>query len=191
MNRVSLVEFENLKYEDYKEIAKDDFEKIAKYFEEEYGIQVIVDGMIDGAAKRAEKINQGSRPIIRDMHNSFNNILLAKIKEDKIGKKKQGLFQTLRAKIRKDETEKNAEGKTFSAFYDSDKDEFQIFEINKDGEIVSTTKAGIVFQAELDEQIRKEKALEDANKSKEEKAPEEIDLEKMLANFNIEGAIAS
>ena len=191
MNRVKLVEFENLKYEDYKEIAKDTFEDIAKYFEKQYGMKVIVDGIIDGAAKRAVRINQGSRPIVEDMSDGFMNILMAKLREDETGEKRKGLFQTLREKLRKDETGKNAEGKTFSAFYDSDKDEFQIFEINKAGEIVNTTTAGIVFQDELDEQIRKEKALEDANKPKEEKAPEEIDLEKILANFNIEGAIAS
>lgn len=165
MNRVNLVEFENLRYEDYKEIAKDTFEGIAKNFEKQYGIQVNVDGIIDGAAKRAEKINQGSRPIVDDMINGFIQILMAKRRED--------------------ETGENGKGKTFSAFYDQDKDEFQISEINKAGEVVNTTTSGIVFQDELDEQIRKEKALEDANKPKEEKTPEQIELEKVLANLNI------
>lgn len=165
MNRVNLVEFENLKYEDYKEIAKDTFEGIAKNFEKQYGIKVNIDGIIEGAAKRAEKINQGSRPIVDDMSNGFIQILMAKRRED--------------------ETGKNAEGKIFNASYDADKDEFQISEVNEAGEVVNTTTAGIVFQDELDEQIRKEKALEEANEPKEEKTPEQMQLEEGLANLNI------
>lgn len=139
MNRVNLIEFENLKYENYKAIAKDTFEKIANTFEKQYGIKVNVDGIIEGAAKRAEKINQGSRPIVDDMSNGFVQILMAKRREG------------------------NSRGKLFSASYDADKDEFKLSETSPNGEIINTTTESINFQEALDAQIHKEDALKEVN----------------------------
>lgn len=172
MNRVNLIEFDNLKFEDYKEIAKDTFENIAKNFEKHYGMKINIDEMVENAAKRAEKINQGSRPIVDDMSNGFVQVLMEKRRED--------------------ETGKNGKGKVFKSSYDAEKDEFSLSEINKDGEVVNITTSGVVFQDELDEQIRKEKALEDASKAEEEKqeSTEELEMEKILANININSAAA-
>ena len=169
MNRVCLVEFENLKFEDYIEVAKDTFGKIAQTFEKKYGMKVNVDGIIENAAKRAEKINQGSRPIVDDMSNGFVQILMEKRREDATGK--------------------NGKGKMFNAFYDADKDEFTLSEVNAAGDVLNTTTSSIVFQEELDEQIAKEKAQEEVNKPQEEKAssPSDADMAAALEQLRALG----
>lgn len=67
MNRFELIEFDNLSNEDYKQLAERLFNGVAESYKNKYNITVNIDGMIDGAADKAEQINRGARPIINNI----------------------------------------------------------------------------------------------------------------------------
>ena len=110
MNRFKLIEFDNLSNEDYKQLAKKLFNEVAENYKNKYKITVNTDGMLDGTANKAEKINRGARPII-------NNI-------------KTSLIYAV------NKTRKNCEGvNSFKASYDEQKGEIKITGVDrKEGE---------------------------------------------------------
>lgn len=63
LNRVKLIEFENLKAAEYKEIAIRPFYQLVLRYKLQYGINIDLNGTIDAVAQRVEEQNKGARPI--------------------------------------------------------------------------------------------------------------------------------
>lgn len=63
LNRVKLIEFENLKAAEYKEIAMMPFYQLVLRYKSQYGINIDLNGTIDAVAQRVEEQNKGARPI--------------------------------------------------------------------------------------------------------------------------------
>lgn len=63
LNRIKLIEFDNLTAEEYREIAMWPFIHLASRYSVQYGINLDLNGTIDAVAKRVEQLNKGARPI--------------------------------------------------------------------------------------------------------------------------------
>lgn len=80
MNRLQLIEFDNLNLEDYKKLANRTLLKVANKFEKKFGVKVHIDGAVDGIAECANKLNRGSRPIMNELKNALTSLLYEKRK---------------------------------------------------------------------------------------------------------------
>lgn len=63
LNRIKLIEFDNLSAEEYKEIAIIPFSQLAQRYKIQYGIDLDFNGTIDEIAQKVAEINRGARPI--------------------------------------------------------------------------------------------------------------------------------
>lgn len=63
LNRIKLIEFDNLSAEEYKQIATPLFVKLAARYKMQYKIDLDLNGTIDEVAKKTEELNRGARPI--------------------------------------------------------------------------------------------------------------------------------
>lgn len=63
LNRIKLIEFDNLSAFDYKQIATVPFAQLAARYKVQYGINLDLNGTIDAVAQRVEELNKGARPI--------------------------------------------------------------------------------------------------------------------------------
>ena len=78
LNRIKLIEFDNLSAFDYKQIATVPFAQLAARYKVQYGINLDLNGMIDAVAQRVEELNKGARPIFTYLE-SLNDKLLNEV----------------------------------------------------------------------------------------------------------------
>ena len=63
LNRIKLIEFDNLSAEQYEEIAALPFAELAARYKEQYGIVIDLNGTIRDVAQKVAELNKGARPI--------------------------------------------------------------------------------------------------------------------------------
>ncbi len=99
LNRIKLIEFDNLSAPEYREIAFEPFIKLAIRYKAQYGIDIDLNGTVDTVAKRTEQLNKGARPIfayLEDLNDKLlNEVVLCNLKK--------GHSQTLKYKVYFDE----------------------------------------------------------------------------------------
>ena len=78
LNRIKLIEFDNLSAFDYKQIATVPFAQLAARYKVQYGINLDLNGTIDTVAQRVEELNKGARPIFTYLE-SLNDKLLNEV----------------------------------------------------------------------------------------------------------------
>ncbi|MEI3542343.1 MAG: AAA family ATPase [Acutalibacteraceae bacterium] len=78
LNRIKLIEFDNLSAFDYKQIATVPFAQLAARYKVQYGINLDLNGTIDAVAQRVEELNKGARPIFTYLE-SLNDKLLNEV----------------------------------------------------------------------------------------------------------------
>lgn len=78
LNRVKIIEFENLSAADYKEIAQKPFSQLVERYKTQYETDVDLNGVVDEVAQKVHELNRGARPIF-DYLDSLNNELLNEI----------------------------------------------------------------------------------------------------------------
>lgn len=78
LNRIKLIEFDNLSAEYYEEIAVPHFTELANRYKTQYGVTLDFNGTIKEVAKRVEDLNKGARPIF-DYIELLNNKLLDEV----------------------------------------------------------------------------------------------------------------
>lgn len=78
LNRIKLIEFDNLTAADYKDIAMVPFVQLALRYRAQYGINLDLNGTIDAVAQRVEELNKGARPIYTYLE-SLNDKLLNEV----------------------------------------------------------------------------------------------------------------
>ena len=78
LNRIKLIEFDNLSAFDYKQIAAVPFAQLAARYKVQYGINLDLNGTIDAVAQRVEELNKGARPIFTYLE-SLNDKLLNEV----------------------------------------------------------------------------------------------------------------
>ena len=78
LNRIKLIEFDNLTATEYKEIAMIPFVQLALRYKAQYGINIDLNGTIDAVALRVEKLNKGARPIFTYLE-ALNDKLLNEV----------------------------------------------------------------------------------------------------------------
>lgn len=109
LNRVKLVEFENLEKEAYKEIAEIPFVELVERYKSEYGIELNLKDVLDQVAAKVEEINKGARPIY-DIVANLNEKILSEV-------------------ILKNATGETYKDKSFDVFYNKDKNDFSLKEV--------------------------------------------------------------
>ena len=96
LNRIKLIEFDNLSAPEYSEIALEPFVKLAIRYKTQYGIDIDLNGTINAIAQRTEQLNKGARPIfayLEDLNDKLlNEVVLRNLKK--------GHGQTLKYKVR-------------------------------------------------------------------------------------------
>ena len=75
LNRVKLIELENLSAKEYKEIAVEPFAELATKYHRQYGIDINFGNALDTLAQKVEELNKGARPIFNYV-DSLNDKLL-------------------------------------------------------------------------------------------------------------------
>lgn len=75
LNRVKLIELENLSAKEYKEIAMRPFAELAARYHHQYGIDLAFGNTLDSLAQKVEELNRGARPIFNYVE-SLNDKLL-------------------------------------------------------------------------------------------------------------------
>lgn len=78
LNRIKLIEFDNLTAAEYKEIAMVPFVQLALRYRAQYGINLDLNGTIDAVAQRVEELNKGARPIFTYLE-ALNDKLLNEV----------------------------------------------------------------------------------------------------------------
>ncbi len=78
LNRIKLIEFDNLSAFDYKQIATVPFAQLAARYKVQYGINLDLNGTIDAVAQRVEELNKGARPIFTYLE-ALNDKLLNEV----------------------------------------------------------------------------------------------------------------
>lgn len=78
LNRIKLIEFDNLTAAEYKEIAMVPFVQLALRYRVQYGINLDLNGTIDAVAQRVEELNKGARPIFTYLE-ALNDKLLNEV----------------------------------------------------------------------------------------------------------------
>ena len=63
LNRIKLIEFDNLSAEQYEEIAALPFAELAARYKDQYGIDIDLNGTIKDVAQKVAELNKGARPI--------------------------------------------------------------------------------------------------------------------------------
>ncbi|MDQ5983372.1 MAG: hypothetical protein RUMPE_00383 [Eubacteriales bacterium SKADARSKE-1] len=109
LNRIHLIEFENLSTQEYQEIAETPCKELAMRFLQEYKILIDLRKVPQVIAERTSKLNKGARPIY-----NFIEELNTKILDEVILKGRQ---------------DKNYTGKIFGVSYDETENEFKITEL--------------------------------------------------------------
>lgn len=78
LNRVKLIELENLSAKEYKEIAMRPFAELAARYHQQYGIDLAFGNTLDILAQKVEELNRGARPIFNYVE-SLNDKLLNEV----------------------------------------------------------------------------------------------------------------
>ena len=78
LNRVKLIELENLSAKEYKEIAMRPFAELAARYHHQYGIDLAFGDTLDSLAQKVEELNRGARPIFNYVE-SLNDKLLNEV----------------------------------------------------------------------------------------------------------------
>lgn len=78
LNRVKLIELENLSAKEYKEIAMRPFAELAARYHHQYGIDLAFGNTLDTLAQKVEELNRGARPIFNYVE-SLNDKLLNEV----------------------------------------------------------------------------------------------------------------
>lgn len=78
LNRVKLIELENLSAKEYKEIAMRPFAELAARYHHQYGIDLAFGNTLDILAQKVEELNRGARPIFNYVE-SLNDKLLNEV----------------------------------------------------------------------------------------------------------------
>ena len=111
LNRIKFINFENLSFEQYKEIAQAPCADLQKNYLASYKIFVDFNDAIERIADLTEKLNQGARPI-QDFVDKLNEKILTEV-------------------ILKNSKDRNYEGKTYKVSYDESREDFVVNEIKK------------------------------------------------------------
>lgn len=78
LNRLKLIELENLSAKEYKEIAMRPFAELAARYHHQYGIDLAFGNTLDTIAQKVEELNRGARPIFNYVE-SLNDKLLNEV----------------------------------------------------------------------------------------------------------------
>lgn len=90
INRVHLIELDNLTAADYKEIAMRPFSDLAFRYQRQYGIDLDLCDALDDLAQKVEELNRGARPIFNYIEN-LNDKLLNEVVINNLSEEKKNL----------------------------------------------------------------------------------------------------
>ncbi len=75
LNRIKVIEFDNLSELEYKEIAMLPFLQLAQRYKQQYKINIDLNGTIDSIAKKVADLNKGARPIFSYLEDLNDRLL--------------------------------------------------------------------------------------------------------------------
>lgn len=109
LNRLNVVEFDNLTEVDYSEISKLSINKLASHYKEKYGVKLILGNTAELVANKVATLNKGAREIDKIL-----DVLRSTV------------VSTIVNKIGSHGTEKEFAGGTYEIKYEAEKNEFLI-----------------------------------------------------------------